>query len=263
MVNQLADRLSLKSKNRLLRVLHQAGDLSAKICLKHFGKSPTFSKKPDRTPVTVADRMAERTIRKTIKSEFRGHWIWGEEFGEEGDKNSEFRWWIDPIDGTLQYIRGLPFWGSVIGVEYQGEVIAGLINHPAIDLRIWAAKDLGCFANGKTCRVSNIKKLSDATVAFGSLKNLKPADIKKVSKICRTAYDNRGSLDIFSHSLVIQGHLDAMMEFKLGPHDISAVKICLEEAGGKFTDLKNRKTIYAGNAISSNSFIHNSLLRVQ
>ena len=232
----------------------------AKSSLQHFEKIPPVEKKADRSPVTKADRETELRIRSVLRASFKDHCIVGEEYGEDGPKESPFKWWIDPIDGTLQFIRGIPFWGSVIGLEYQGEIVAGCLHLPAIQIEVYAGKGLGTKMNGTPCRVSKVKKIKDATVATGSLFRATATERKKVLQLASKAYDPRGSFDVFSHVCVISGKMDAAVDFAIKPYDVSAIKICLEEAGGRYTGFRGEDSIYPKSGISSNGLIHKECL---
>lgn len=230
--------------------------------MKYFRKNVSIIKKVDRSPVTRADREAEQVIRGILSRAFPAHQLCGEEFGWDETVKADFKWWIDPVDGTRQFIRGLPFWGTLLGLEYQGEVVAGVIHHPAIGLTLWAGKGLGCQANGKKVHVSKIPKLEGGTLTYGGIGRIVPKTYGKAFlKLASSSYDDRGFGDCFGHSLVIQGMVEAMVDPVVKPYDVAPIKICLEEAGGKFTDLTGQKTIYGGNALSSNGLTHNQVLK--
>ncbi len=252
--------LSKKILEELVSGARDAALIGSQKSLKYFDRLPTVEKKADRSPVTKADRETESAIRKVLKQKFPSHQIIGEEHGPEGPEGSEFRWWIDPIDGTLQFIRGIPFWGSVLGVEYQGEVVAGAILLPAAGIEMWAAKGLGCFMNGKACRVSKVSNLKNATISTGNVFRGSPKERSRTLKIASKAYDVRGSFDIFSHVLVISGKMDAAFDFAIKPYDVSAVKICVEEAGGRYCGLGGEDSIYSSAGFSSNGKITSECL---
>lgn len=228
---------------------------------QYFRKNVPVSRKVDCSPVTRADREAERLIRRILGNAYPSHQLCGEEYGWEAQKKSEFRWWIDPVDGTRQFIRGIPFWGTLVALEYRGEVIAGVIHHPAYKLTLKAAKGMGCYANGKRTHVSKISRLKDGTFTYGGMRLVPSAYRSKLGRLVDECYDDRGFGDCFGHSLVIQGMVEAMLDPVVKPYDVAAIKICVEEAGGKFTDLSGRKTINGGNAVSSNGLIHSRILK--
>ena len=246
---------------QFLAVARLAAQKGGARALKYFRKSVPVIKKVDRSPVTRADREAEQVIRKILNKAFPLHQLCGEEFGWDEKVQSDFKWWIDPVDGTRQFVRGLPFWGTLVSLEYKGEVVVGVIYHPAGALTIWAAKGMGCFANGKKVHVSKIPNLKGGTLTYGGLRLIPKSYRKKFTDLISKCYDDRGFGDCFGHGFVIMGMTEAMLDPVVKPYDVAAVKICVEEAGGKFTDLKGKKSIYGGNALSSNGLTHNQVLR--
>lgn len=252
--------LSTTVLKQLQKVAVEAAEKGAKRSMKHFRQPLKVMTKIDRSPVTKGDRESEEQIRKHIRKTFKDHYVIGEEFGEDGSKDSEFQWRIDPIDGTLMYVRGMPYWGSVIGVEYQGEVVAGSIFHPVLELHLRAAKGLGCFANRKRCKVSGISKLEQSTILFGNLMKAPEDKRQGMTAVLEQSYDSRGFGDCYGHALVIQGFAEALMDPVVSPHDISAIKICTEEAGGRYTCYRGLECIEQDSALSSNSKVHAEIL---
>ena len=246
---------------RFLSVARLAAQKGGARALKYFRKSVPVFKKVDRSPVTRADREAELVIRQTIHRAFPIHQLCGEEFGWDKSVQSDFKWWIDPVDGTRQFVRGIPFWSTLVALEYKGEVAAGVIHLPVLGQTIWAAKGLGCFADGKQVQVSKIPNLKGGTLTYGGLRLTPKSYRKKLTDLIAFCYDDRGFGDAFGHTLVIQGQVEAMLDPIVQPYDVAAVKICVEEAGGKFTDLSGKGTIYGGNALSSNGLTHGQVLK--
>jgi histidinol-phosphatase len=252
---------SPKQLRHLLSIAKTAAKKGGQRALKYFRKKVSVIKKIDRSPVTRADREAEQVIRGILGRAFPDHQLCGEEFGWDENVRADYRWWIDPVDGTRQFIRGLPFWGTLIALEYRGEVVAGVIHHPAISLTLWAGKGIGCFANDRRAHVSGISNLKGGTLTYGGLRLTPKSYRKNLTELIATCYDDRGFGDCFGHSLVIQGMTEAMLDPVVKPYDVAAIKICVEEAGGKFTDLLGKKTVYGGNALSSNGRVHSQVLR--
>jgi histidinol-phosphatase len=253
--------LSKSQLQHYLSVARGAAQKGGQRALKYFRKNVSVIKKVDRSPVTRADREAEQVIRGILGKAFPGHQLCGEEFGWDKNLQSDFKWWIDPVDGTRQFIRGIPFWGTLIALEHKGEVVVGVIHHPAIPMTLWAAKGLGCYADGQRAHVSKIPNLKGGTLTYGGLRLTPKSYRKKLTDLIASCYDDRGFGDCFGHSLVIQGRVEAMLDPVVKPYDVAAIKICLEEAGGKFTDLLGKKTIYSGNALSSNGLVHSQILK--
>lgn len=257
----MKNTLTAPQLRRFLSVAKAAARKGGQRALQYFRKNVAVVKKVDRSPVTRADREAEQVIRGILQEAFPAHQLCGEEFGWDPNLRSDFKWWIDPVDGTRQFIRGLPFWGTLVALEHRGEVVAGVIHHPALDLTLWAAKGQGCHANGRKAHVSRIPDLRGGTLTYGGLRLTHPSYRKRLTDLIATCYDDRGFGDCFGHSLVIQGMVEAMLDPVVKPYDVAAIKICVEEAGGRFTDLKGKESIYGGNALSSNGLVHSRILR--
>jgi histidinol-phosphatase len=247
---------------RFLFVARQAALLGGKRALKYFKTKVPVIQKIDRSPVTRADREAEKVIRGILGKAFPTHQLCGEEFGWDEKVKKDYRWWIDPVDGTRQFIRGIPFWGTLIALEYRGEVVAGVIHHPALGLTLWASKGQGCFANGNRVHVSRIPHLRGGTLTYGGLRLTPKSYRNRLTDLIATCYDDRAFGDCFGHTLVIQGQVEAMLDPEVKPYDVAPIKICVEEAGGKFTDLSGKKTIHGGSALSSNGLTHAQVLKV-
>lgn len=228
--------------------------------MKYFQKDFEVVRKPDRTPVTQADREAEEIIRELLRKSCSDHQIFGEEFGTDGPEDADFKWLIDPIDGTKQFVRGRDFWGSVLGLEYKGQMVVGVIYHPALKLLIRASKGMGCFANDRRCQVSEVSEMSEASVSFGGLQGLNSMELSKIHQLISEAEDHRLFGDCYGHSLVIQGFSDVMAEYRVSSYDISAIKVCIEEAGGRFSNLSGDSSIYSGSILTTNARLHDQAL---
>lgn len=257
----MAHTLSRAQLTRYLSVARKAALQGGRKALGYFRQKIQVIKKVDRSPVTRADREAEQVIRGVLQKAFPSHQLCGEELGWDKGAQAEFKWWIDPVDGTRQFIRGIPFWGTLVALEYRGQVVAGVIHHPAIGLTLWAAKGLGCYANGERARVSKIPDLRDGTLTYGGIRLVPKSYRRKLTDLVSVCYDDRGFGDCFGQTLVIRGMAEAMLDPVVEPYDVAAIKICLEEAGGRFTDLSGRNTIYGGNALSSNGLTHSQVLK--
>lgn len=232
------------------------------ITLKYFNKKLKHKLKDNLSPVTIADLKSENFIINSIKEKFPGHSIFAEESGKNSNQ-SEFKWIIDPIDGTKNFMRKIPFWGTLLALEYQNEIVVGVISIPALKEFIFASKNNGCYCNGKRTKVSKTKSLSDAYLLHGCLYNIfsEPYKSNFVNLVNSVFYD-RGFGDCHGHSLVIKGFADAMLDPYVMPYDVAPVKICIEESGGVFTDLQGNNSIYSGNAVVSNGKIHDQILKI-
>jgi histidinol phosphatase-like enzyme (inositol monophosphatase family) len=235
---------------------------SSSITLKYFGKKISPSYKSNNTPVTIADYKCEEYLLKQIKKKYPHHSIFSEESGHE-EKDSDFRWFIDPIDGTRNFMRNYSFWGTLLALEYKGEIIIGIISLPALNEFIAGAKGKGCFVNGSKSKVSKINTLDESYCLFGGLDYLLKEKYKtKFFKLNKKCAYNRGFGDCHGHSFIINGKAEIMIDPKTAPYDIAATKICIEEAGGKLTDINGKGTIYGGNALITNGKLHDKVLRL-
>jgi histidinol-phosphatase len=218
-------------------------------------------KKVDRSPVTRADKESEQVMRQILQKAHPEHQLCGEEYGWDKEWNAEYRWWLDPVDGTRQFVRGLPNWGTLVALEHRGKPVVGVMHHPAAGLTVWAARGMGCFANGKKVRVSDIPSLSQGTLLYGAWRLFLRPQRARMALLVEGAYDERGFGDSFSYALLVQGRAEAMVDPVVQPYDVAAAKVCVEEAGGKFTDLSGRSTHRGGSALASNGRVHGEILR--
>lgn len=225
----------------------------------YFHNLPTVEKKVDMTPVTKADKEAEEIIINTIKKNFPGHGFLGEEFGSDND-SAEFVWIIDPIDGTKNFIHGLDFFGTVLGLMYQGKIIMGISNMPALGELLFASTEERTTLNGKEVKVSNISTINDAFVTMGSLKN-NEAYLKAVTTIGEKSLNMRGYGDIHGYHLVATGKADVMFEAGAKPWDISAFQIIIKQAGGKYSDFSGDEFALGPTSLATNGLLHEEMGR--
>lgn len=225
---------------------------AGRITLGYFqaGVRPEF--KEDDTPVTVADRKAEEWIRARIERAFPGHAVLGEEFGESGSGNESHRWIVDPIDGTKAFVRGVPLYGVLIGLEVDGECRVGAAYFPALDEMICAATGLGCWWNGRRARVSDVADIGRSAVAFTDAAGFERCGRGAAfARICRSAYQSVGWSDAYGHMLVATGRVEAMLDPVLNPYDCAPFPPILQEAGGYFGDWSGSETIYGNEGLST------------
>lgn len=237
---------------------HAAGD----IALHYFKTNLTVEIKADRTPVTTADRECEACIVDVLRAQFPDYGFLGEEFGEQPG-NRSVRWIIDPIDGTKNFIRGIPFFATLIALEEDGEVTAGVMYAPALDDLLYAQKGQGAFANGNPVHVSEVTQLQDAMLIHGGLNDLKARPCwSPFLHLVEATSRQRGFGDAFGHSLVAQGQAEVALEPEIKPWDVAATKIIVTEAGGRFSDFAGTPSIYTGDAVISNGQVHNEVIRI-
>ena len=207
--------------------------------------------KPDRTPVTEADRAVEAELRSILGVERRRDAILGEEGGPSG--SGRRRWIVDPIDGTRNYSRGIPVWATLIALEEGGDVVLGVVSAPALHRRWWAERGGGAHAGGDRVHVSAVRRPEDAVLSF-ALEQPLPG-------LATRAWHARGYGDFWSHMLVAEGAIDGAIDaIGVSVWDLAAVQVIVEEAGGTFTDFAGEHRIDGRSAISSNGHLHQALL---
>lgn len=240
-----------------------AADLARKageITLRYFQKRIAVETKADTTPVTVADREAEAYIRQAIESRFPHDGIVGEEFGETRAQ-AKRRWIIDPIDGTFSFIRGVPLYGVLIGVEQDDEPVVGVIHLPALNETIAAAKGEGCHWRDQRARVSNTRLLSAALcLATERYLGAQPETSEPFARLLGAVGPARTWGDCYGYSLVATGRADVMIDPQMRVWDCAALLPIIEEAGGRFTDWQGRRTIRGGSAVATNGLLHEEVL---
>ena len=222
--------------------------------------------KRDRTPVTAADRGAEELIRDRISRRFPEDGVFGEEFGETAGQNG-IRWVLDPVDGTKAFIHGVPLFGTLIGLEAEGELLAGVCRMPALNEVIFGAKGLGAWwqihdGRPRLAKVSRVEKLEEAMVCTTSLNNWRDAGkFDAFQRVNDLARETRGWSDCYGHALVCTGRADVMLDPLLNPWDAAALVPILREAGGTFFDWTGTDTIHGGNGISTNGCLKQAVLQ--
>ncbi len=248
------------SLHDLLAVAIDAAYAAGKRTLAYFNTRIAVELKADQTPVTIADREAEQLIRDHVLRRFPTHSILGEEGGiHEGDK--QYRWIIDPIDGTKSFICGVPMYGVLIAVEVSGRPQVGLVYLPATDEMIAAATGAGCTWNGRAARVSQTSDLSQAVVSCTSaMTALSRSDA--FSNIAAKAKVVRGWGDCYGHILVATGRADVMLDPRINPWDCAPLLPILTEAGGHYTTWKGDADIWGPDGVSTNAALHREVMDI-
>lgn len=243
-----------------------AADFADSVALAHFRRHMVLERKPDRTFVTVADQAIEREIRTRIEARYPGHGLVGEEYGIE-DGEAATRWYIDPIDGTHNFIRGVPLFGLLLAVEHDGEIQAGVISAPAMRQRWWAARGLGAWhrdldASVRQIQVSRVAAIEDAQVLYGSRRdNMTSGVMPGFDDLIGTVWRARGFGDFWGYTLLAEGCAEAMLETLLKPWDLAAPQVVVEEAGGRVTDAFGERRIDATSFVATNGLLHEEVLR--
>lgn len=249
-----------------IRVATEAGRHTT----RYFRSSDlTIEIKPDDTSVTLADKESEEILRNHLAKEFPQDAIVGEEFGTQTG-STDYTWYLDPIDGTKSFIRGVPLYGTMMGLEHKGEAVAGVIVFPALDEVIYAAKDLGAWwsdqldpVSPRRARVSNISLLSYAYMSTTSPLSLQRTDKAQVFQKLSFAVDvNRCFPDCYGHYLVATGRIEIMIDPFMNVYDNGPLQSIIQEAGGTFTDLQGNPTIHGNSALSTNGQLHNQVLQI-
>jgi histidinol-phosphatase len=240
----------------------EAAKAAGEIALRYFCSNLTVETKADLSPVTRADRECEAAILEILTGRFPDCGFLGEEQGERlGRRNA--RWIVDPIDGTKNFIRGIPFFATLIALEEAGEVTAGVMYAPAIDDLLYARRGCGTFANGGQVRVSQVEELSEAMLIHGGLNGLKTRPCwQPFLQLVDATGRQRGFGDALGHSIVISGHAEIALEPSIQPWDVAATKILVTEAGGRYSDFNGSPSIYTGTAVISNGHVHNQVLNI-
>ena len=217
------------------------------------------STKPDLTPVTEADRSVERALRRRITVARPGQAVMGEEYGLEGA--GAWRWILDPIDGTKNYVRGVPIWATCIALQHDDEVTVGVVSAPALGRRWWAARGEGAFAGGQPIRVSAVADVADAQLSYDSVPGFEAYGMgERFLDLARRCWRTRGLGDFWSHVLVAEGAVDIAVEPEVSVWDVAAIQVIVEEAGGRFTDLSGVARPDGGSAVSTNGLLHDEVL---
>lgn len=212
------------------------------------------STKPDLTPVTEADTACEAALRALISSSRPGDAVLGEEYGSTGDSSRE--WILDPIDGTKNYVRGVPVWATLIALRVDGEITVGVVSAPALGRRWWASRGEGAFADGVRISVSGVTELSDAFLSYSSLGGWGENFARLAERVWRT----RAFGDFWSYMLVAEGAVDLAAEPEVSLWDLAPLQVIVEEAGGRFTSLSGERGADGGSALASNGVLHEAAL---
>lgn len=238
------------------------------ITLPHYEqRSFNLDWKANRTEVTEADRESELAISSLVLAERPHHGLYGEEHGVVGDADSPWRWIVDPIDGTSNFVRGIPVWASLIALTHADHgPLVGVVSAPAMGRRWWAAKGLGAVAETFTggerpCQVSSVATVAEAQVSVTFAKGWDDLGLThELVSLQQRAYRARGFGDFWQHMLVAEGAIDLAIDaVGLMPYDVAAVQVIVEEAGGTFTDRHGVRTFESDTAISSNGLLHGEI----
>ena len=185
----------------------------------------------------------------------------GEELDDVGDPDGPAVWVIDPIDGTRNYVRGIPIWATLIALEREGQLVAAVASAPALGHRWWASRGGGAFADGSSIRVSGIRRIEDATFCYTSARSFARAGLgERFLELAARSWVERGFGDFWMHMLVAEGAADIAIDASLQRWDVAAVELIVEEAGGRVTDLHGEPHRPGAPALSTNGHLHDEIV---
>ncbi len=244
----------------LLSVAADAAYLAGRRTLAYFNTGVEVETKSDNSPVTRADKEAEQMIRDIVAKRYPTHAVLGEEGGEtSGDP--DYKWIIDPIDGTKSFIHGVPMYGVMIGVEVRGEPAVGAVYLPGTDELVLGATGLGVTHNGRPTKVSTVNQLKDACLLTSSFQGcLHRSDAYE--KLMGSTRISRGWGDVYGYILVATGRAEIMLDPKMNPWDCAAVAPIVREAGGHFATWKGENTIWGPDAVATNAALYEQVMQV-
>ncbi|HKE65354.1 MAG TPA: histidinol-phosphatase [Micromonosporaceae bacterium] len=252
-----------------LALSHVLADTADSVSLSRFRSlSLQVTEKPDLTPVTDADMAVEKALRATLARTRPRDGVFGEEFGatDAPAGPGHRRWVIDPIDGTKNYIRGVPIWATLIALMEGDQVVVGMVSAPALQRRWWAAIGHGAYAGrhasaATPLRVSGVRRLADASFCYSSLPSWDEIGrLPAMLEIMNRCWRSRAYGDFYGHMLVAEGAVDIMVEPELSLWDVAALVPIVTEAGGTFTDLGGRPGPGRGSAVATNGALHADVL---
>jgi histidinol-phosphatase len=244
-----------------LALAHDLADAADIITMARFrALDLRVETKPDLTPVSDADRDVEARLREVLATARPDDAVHGEEFADTG--SSSRRWVIDPIDGTKNFVRGVPVWASLIALMDGDDVVVGVVSAPALGRRWWAARGEGAWASESTggprqCRVSEVTDLADASLSYSSLSGWAERGIlDRFVDLTQACWRTRAYGDFWSYVMVAEGTVDLACEPEVSLHDLAPLALIVTEAGGVFTDLSGRPGPAGGSAFAGNAHLH-------
>ncbi|MCL3862656.1 histidinol-phosphatase [Actinotalea sp. K2] len=250
-----------------LRLAHVIADQVDDLTMSRFrAQDLRVETKPDTTPVTDADRHAEEIVRTQLARVRPRDAVMGEEYPDTG--HGPRQWVVDPIDGTKNFVRGVPVWATLIALIDQGEVVLGVVSAPALHRRWWAALGSGAWtgrslAAASRLQVSGVSRLQDASLSYSSLSGWEEQDrLESFLDLTRSVWRSRAYGDFWSYMLVADGAVDIAVEPELALHDMAALVPIVTEAGGRFTSVRGVPGPFGGSALVTNGTLHDEVLAV-
>jgi histidinol-phosphatase len=243
----------------------ELADLADSITLPRFrAEDLRVETKPDMTPVSEADTAVERAVRERLSVARPGDAVVGEEYGVAG--GGERRWIVDPIDGTKNYVRGVPVWATLLALEQGADVVTGVVSAPALGRRWWAVRGGGAFvvdglgAGARRLGVSGVRELDGAQLSFAGLEEWRELGrLDAVLALAAACWRTRSFGDFWAYMLVAEGAMDVALDPVVSLWDLAAPLVIVEEAGGRFTDLAGARTADGGDAVATNGLLHEAV----
>lgn len=249
-----------------VRLAHLMADDADSLSMNRFRALDLRVKsKPDNTPVTEADTAVEEAIRRTLAKARPRDAVHGEEFSDSGD--SPRRWIIDPIDGTKNYVRGVPVWATLIALEVEGRIVASVVSAPALGRRWWASEGGGAHTgrsilSASEIRVSQVSNVADASLSYSEIGEwVESGRGQGFINLMHDSWRDRAYGDFWSYMLVAEGAVDVASEPDLELHDMAALDIIVREAGGRFTNLNGVDGVAGPGAVATNGLLHDQVLK--
>ncbi len=250
-------------KNQFLQVALKAARAARDVILSYYTGEFEVETKQDQTPVTAADREAERVIRETLSGAFPEHGIYGEEYGRD-KRTNDYLWLVDPIDGTKSFVKRYGMFSTQIALACRSELLLGVSCAPAMDELSWATRGGGAFTNQGRIRVSEVERIEQASISTGNIQTLAAGPRwPALGKILAQANRTRGYGDYYHYHRLAAGQLDAVIESDVNVLDIAALSVIVTEAGGIFTDLDGRPVgLETRSVLAATPALHAALSRI-
>jgi myo-inositol-1(or 4)-monophosphatase len=237
--------------------------LAGRLTLGYYQTGIRPDLKADDSPVTVADRLSEQFIRQRIEARFPGHAIVGEEFGIQESQGATFRWFIDPIDGTKAFVRGVPLYAVLLGLEIEGQPLVGAAYYPALDEMLSGATGLGAWWNGRRAQVSSVERLDRAYACFTDAGSFARYNRQEAfERLLQATYVRAGWSDAYGYLLVATGRVEVMIDPIMAAWDCGPFPPILLEAGGYFGDWNGNVTIYGLEGLATTQILLPEVLKV-
>ncbi len=239
-----------------------AAQEAGRIALGYFDTAVAVETKSDQSPVTIADRSAEQALRTRLHRAFPDDGFLGEEFGDTPG-TSGYRWIIDPIDGTRSFIRGIPIWATLVGLEYRSEMIAGIAYNPVWNQTHRALRGDGAYRDERRIRVSDEPALAKSLLSYSSYGFFKAAGRQNTfTQLLASTERSRGYADYYGFVLVAQGSIELMADHGVHLWDVAGLQVIVEEAGGQLTDWHGKRDLERPDVLASNGKVHAAALEI-